>query len=488
MKTITHGEDTRKKLASGISKLAAVVKPTLGPKAKHVVLGFEFQNPQVLDDGALIARHVELEDETENIGVQLARMVSEKTNRIAGDGTTTSIVLADAFTQAMVESDGGFSSSSSRREELERAEKTIEAILLELKSYAKPIKDNEDIKRVALISSGTQDVANIIAQAYQELGDNAIVTYQNSKKDGISMSVSRGMRIMGGVAPHFLNKGRTTVVGGSKVLIIDGPCVSKALVAAAVKEADGVGALTVIADEFSEEILDVMMMSTAKGYQFFPVIAPYYAQRRSEVLKDIAAFCSAKVLTKEYVADSLGMANRVEASTTELILVGGMGDVTERVAEIKEQIEGATAEYDVATLKERIASLESGVATINVGMPTEAEQLSVVNKIEDAINAVKSALDGGIVAGGGVALFLASNATTGLVEAHRGILTACSAPLRQIQENLGVKTEDWGLDVVDPLKTVVQALTNAWSIARLVALSESGVVWKKEPSDKSDTQ
>lgn len=487
MKIITHGEDTRKKLASGINKLVKIVRPTLGPKAKHVVLSFEFEAPQVLDDGALIARKVEFEDPTENVGAQLARMVSEKTNRIAGDGTTTSLVLADAFTQAMIESDGVFATSAQRRDELDNAEATVEKILEQLKLLAQPIQSNEDIRRVAKISSGTDEIAGIIADAYKELGNSAIVTYQNSKKDGISVSISKGMRVQSGVAPHFLVHGRKTFWGSSKVLVIDGAA-SKSIVASAMKEIDAVGALTVIADEFPEDLLDTMIMANAKGFQFFPVSSPFYAERRSEILKDISSFCGATVVSKEYVADSLGKVEKLEASSAELVLIEGAGDTKTRVDELKELIDSASAEYDVALLKERMAGLTAGVATINVGMPTEAEQLSVINKIEDAINAVKSALDGGIVQGGGVSLLLASkNATWGSFEPHRGICSAVLAPLHQIQENTGSKKEDWGSDVVDPLKTVVQALTNAWSIAKMVALSESGVVWQKEPLDKSDT-
>lgn len=484
MKVITHGEDTRKKLASGINQLVKIVRPTLGAKAKHVVLSFEFEAPQVLDDGALIARRVELEDPTENVGAQLARMVSEKTNRIAGDGTTTSLVLADAFTQAMIESDGAFATSAQRRDEIENAEETVSRILAQLKELAKPIESNDDIKRVAKISSGTDEIAGIIADAYRELGNSAILTFQNSKKDGINVSTTKGMKVQTGVAPHFLLGGRKTFWGSSKVLVIDGAA-SKEIVAGAMKEIDAVGALTVIADEFPEALLDTMIVSNAKGFQFFPVRAPYYAERRTEVLKDIAAFTGATVITKEYKPDALGKVERIEASTSELVLIEGAGDTKERVSEIQEQIDSASAEYDIALLKERMAGLTAGVATINVGMPTEAEQLSVINKIEDAINAVKSALDGGIVPGGGVSLLLAGkNATWGSFEPHMGILNAVLAPLRQIQENSGVKSEDWGADVVDPLKTVVQALTNAWSIAKMVALSEAGVVWQKpeEPS------
>lgn len=486
MKDITLREESRKKLASGIHKLADVVRPTLGPKAKHVVLGFEFANPQVIDDGVMIARQVELEDPTENVGVQLARMVAEKTNRIAGDGTTTSIVLADALVSAMQE-ESGFETSASRREKLEQAEKTIALVLEQVKSYAKPIEGSEDIRRVALISSGNEAVADAITQAHTELGPSAVITYANSKKDGISVQVSRGMRVMGGTASAFLDKGRKTVVGGSAVLIIDGPCVSKALMASAVKEAEGRGALTVIADEFSEEILDAMTIAMARGFRFFPVVAPYYAERRTEFLKDVAELVLAKVVTDEYKEGSLGVVERVEASSTELVLVGGDGVVTDRVAEIEALIERATSEYEITQLRERIAGLTSGVATIQIGMPTEAEQVSVVAKVEDAINAVKSALDGGIVQGGGTSLLLASKSVSNdQFEPHRGILEALSAPIRQIQDNLGVKTEDWGSEVVDPLKTVVQALTNAWSIARMVSLAEAGVVWKSEPKDRPD--
>lgn len=489
MKEITYGEDTRLKLAAGVGKLVDTVRHTLGPDAQRTLIGLEFMNPKTLDDGAMIAREVELEDATENAGAQLAKMVSEQTNKTAGDGTTTSLVLADALLKALMEEDAGFSTTATRRENLKKAEKTLTAIDEYVKSKAVPINGVDDIYRVALISSGSEAVAGIIKEAYEKLGLRAIVTQQDSKKSGISVSVSKGMSVPSGTLPLVLSSSLKDTLNNCAVLVIDGPCSSRELMADAVRAAQEHEALTVIADDFSETILDAAVVSASRGgFRVFPVKAPFYAERRSDFLQDVALFTNGKVIKDKYEDNCIGYVERCEITPSTTVLIGGKGEVEERVKEIEARITESTSEYEAVALKERIAALTSGVATINVGMQTEAEQKAVMAKIEDSIHAVKSALDGGVVRGGGTLLLEASkDASWGSFEPHSGICNAVTAPIRTLQENLGVKTEDWGSEVLDPVKVVLESLRNAWSIAKAIYLCESAVVWKKEPEGKSDS-
>lgn len=492
MKVITHGNETRDALARGITKLVDTVRHTLGPQGGHTLLGGEFSAPRVLDDGAIIAREFELGDPTENAGAQLALMVAERTNKNAGDGTTTSLVLAEAFVNAMLEEDKGF---GDRKETLARASLTVSAIESNLKKMASPI-GTKDVFNVAYISSGDKRVANLISEAYEKLGLDATIVVKDSRKTGFSVDVRSGMKLEG-TAALFLRGTRTTVPD-CPVLVIDGPLNDKSILTPFVKDSVERKALLVVADSFSESVLDAMTLLSMRDFTILPVKAPHYAEKRADFLKDLALFTGGELNSK------LGWAESVDVTMFETIVTGGKGNTTDRVNELKALADNATSDYDRKQVEERITSLTSGVAIVLVGMDSEAEQRSVVAKIEDAINAVKAAIDGGIVPGGGVSLVEASNrlytvsADQNDISTHSdlerrsnvnfeplaGIVYACSAPFRTICTNMGTKSDDvsrYGPDVVDPLKVELNALRNAWSVARMVYLCECGIVWAKDP-------
>lgn len=503
MKIITQGDDTRSKLASGIHKLNEVTKHTLGPKAKHVVLGFEFANPRVLDDGAMIAREVELEDPTENVGAQLARMVSEKTNKTAGDGTTTSLVLANALTSALLSGEEFVASPFSKRMKIIEAQGAIDEIVSKLNEMTVKIETNEQIRDVATISSGSTEIGRIIADIYRELGNDAVIVQQEQKKAGISYTVSNGMRFDSGIPPHFAtDTQRVRVeVNNCPIIIFDGVIENSKQLAKYVRE--GIGALTVIADDFSESVLDAMLTASVRGFKFIPIKAPYYGPRRLEFMEDLATLVNGKVAS-ESTEGITSVCARIESSMFETTITGldeETPKLTARIRELKEKLEMATSDYDGAQIKERVAKLSSGIATIKVGMPTEAEQKTIMAKLEDAINASRTAIEGGIVAGGGLALYRASE---GLLEANKAIVEAVRKPFYQILENCGwdakhveeqLKTENafdsergvfgdaFTIGLIDPVQVTLGALQNAWSIAQLVYRSEAGVVWKENKKD-----
>lgn len=503
MKIITQGDDTRSKLASGIYKLNEVTKHTLGPRAKHVVLGFEFANPKVLDDGAMIAREVELEDPTENVGAQLARMVSEKTNKTAGDGTTTSLVLANALTQALLSGEEFTSSAFKKRMKLIESQGAIDEIVSNLKKLTVKIETNEQIRDVATISSGSSEIGRIIADIYRELGNDAVIIQQDQKKAGINYTVSNGMRFESGIPPHFATDTEKVRAEATKcpILIYDGVIENTKQIAKYVP--DGASSLTVIADDFSESVLDSMLSATLRGFRFIPIKAPYYGPRRLEFMEDLAMLVTGKVAS-ESVEGIVSVCERVESNMFETTITGLSEDndkVQKRLQELKEKLEASTSDYDAAQIKERVAKLSSGIATIKVGMPTEAEQKTVMAKLEDAINASRTAIEGGIVPGGGLALYRASE---GLLEANKAIVDAVRKPFHQILENCGwdakhveeqLKTENafdsergvFGdaitIGLIDPAQVTLGALQNAWSIAQLVYRSEAGVVWKENKKD-----
>lgn len=497
MKEITFGYDAREKLTKGVHLLADVVRPTLGPRANHVVLGYEFAAPKVIDDGATIAQEVEVDDVTVNAGIQLARMVAQKTNRVAGDGTTTSIILADSILMHLMEGESVLSSTADRQEKMQEAKDVVAAVIQELDEMAVPVSNDEMLLNVATISAGDKELGAAIAEGYKKLGPDAIVTAQESKKDGISVEVTKGASVGSGVPREYL-KGTKESFLNCPVLILDDAVQDIAQIAEKLKDKK---TMLIVADDFSDSVLDVFATNSVRGFRFLPVKSPFYAERRTSFLKDLALMVGSEV-------GEVGMSPRVDCSLGDTIVLGNPSQaIDDRVKELEMEEEVTRSDYTASQIRERIACLTSGVATIKVGMPTEAEQKSVMAKLEDAINASRTALKGGVVPGAGLALY---NASTVKFEAHRGICQAIRAPFRQILANAGVsadnvselisekdvphfgynsETGEYGnlmeLGVIDPVIVTKEALKNALSIALMVYRSEGSVVWKRQDDEQT---
>ncbi len=525
-KQIVYGEEARKALLSGIDQLANTVKVTLGPKGRNVVLGKKFGSPLITNDGVTIAKDVELEDAFENMGAQLVREVATKTNDIAGDGTTTATLLAQAIVHEGLKNVSAGANPMVMRKGMEKAVKTaIETI----KANSETIKGSDDIARVGAVSSGDESVGKLIAEAMDKVGASGVITIEESKTAETGLEVVEGMQFdRGYISPYMVTDTdkMEAVIDDPYILITDKKISSIQEILPLLEQIVKTGKkLVIIAEDVEGDALATLLVNRLRGnFTCVCVKAPGFGDRRKEMLKDIAILTGGTYISSELnmnlpetqIAD-LGTARQIKVTKDNTVIVDGAGDANEikaRIAEIKNTISVTTSDYDKEKLQERLAKLSGGVAVIKVGAQTEVAMKEQKLRVEDALNATRAAVEEGIVAGGGTAYVNAIPAVEKLVAKLSGdektgaqiIARALQAPIRQIAENAGVdgsivydkirssRKVGYGYNaysetycdmipsgIVDPTKVTRTALENAASIASCVLTTESLVADKPDP-------
>jgi len=526
-KLIVYGEEARKKLQSGIDQLADTVKVTIGPKGRNVVLGRKFGAPLITNDGVTIAKDIELEDPFENMGAQLIREVATKTNDIAGDGTTTATVLAQAITREGLKNLSAGANPMVMRKGIEKAVATaVEAI----KANSVPVSGSEDIARVGTVSSGDESIGALIAEAMEKVGTEGVITIEESKTAETGLEVVEGMQFdRGYLSPYMVTDTdkMEAVLDDALILITDKKIVSIQEILPVLEPVVKAGKkLMIIAEDVEGDALATLLVNRLRGnFNCLCVKAPGFGDRRKEMLQDIAVLTGGTVissqlnmeLTDATMAD-LGRARQVVATKDTTTIVDGAGDkaaIEDRAHQIRAAIATTKSDYDREKLQERLAKLAGGVAVIKVGAQTEVAMKEKKLRVEDALNATRAAVEEGIVAGGGTAQVNAIAAVEQLVTKLTGdektgakiIATALQAPIRQIAENAGVDgsvvyekirncgktgygynayTEEYvdmiAAGIVDPTKVTRSSLENAASIAACVLTTESLVADKPDPA------
>ncbi len=525
-KEIKYGEDARKSLLEGINKLADTVKVTLGPKGRNVVLDKNFGAPLITNDGVTIAKEIELDDKFENMGAQLVKEVSTKTNDVAGDGTTTATVLAQIMIKEGIKNIAAGGDVMGIKKGMDKA---TAVVVDELKKISSPINGKEDIARVASISANNEEIGTLIAEAMEKVSKDGVITIEESKTSSTDVEVVEGMQFdKGYVSPYMVTdtEKMETVMDNPYILITDKKISNiqeiLPLLESLMQES---GKLVIIADDIEGEALSTLILNKLRGVlNVVAVKAPGFGDRRKEMLEDIAVLTGGEVITsdlglelKETTIEQLGRARQVKIGKESTIIVDGAGnkdEIASRVKQIRAQLEETTSEYDKEKLQERLAKISGGVAVIQVGAATEVEMKEKKLRIEDALSATKAAVEEGIVAGGGTAYIntiskveelldkVAENEKVGV----KIILKALEEPVRQIATNAGlegavilekVKNSASGIGfdaakeeyvdmkkagIVDPTKVTRSAIQNAESIASMILTTESIVTDKKEKS------
>ena len=526
-KQIIYGEEARKALERGVNQLADTVKITLGPKGRNVVLGKKFGAPLITNDGVTIAKEIELENAFEDMGAQLIREVSTKTNDVAGDGTTSATVLAQSMIREGLKNLAAGANPMVMRRGIQKAtDAAVEAI----RANSKPVNGSGDIARVGAISSGDEHIGELISEAMEKVGQNGVITVEESKTAETYSEVVEGMQFdRGYITPYMVtdNEKMEAVIDDAFILITDKKISNIQEILPVLEAVLNAGKkLVIIAEDVEGEALATIILNKLRGtFTCVCVKAPGFGDRRKEMLQDIAILTGGEVISeelglelKETTMAQLGRAKQVKVTKENTIIVDGAGssaEIKERIAQIRNQIESTTSDYDREKLQERLAKLAGGVAVIKVGAATEVEMKEKKLRIEDALAATKAAVEEGIVAGGGVALLNATDAVAKLVETAEGdektgvriVLKALEEPLRQIAANGGLEGSiiidtirrsgkvGYGFDaykeeycdmisagIVDPTKVTRSALQNAASIAAMVLTTESLVADKKEPA------
>ena len=525
-KMIEFGEDARKKLQSGIDQLADTVKVTLGPKGRNVVLGKKFGSPLITNDGVTIAKDVELEDAFENMGAQLVREVATKTNDIAGDGTTTATLLAQAIIREGLKNVSAGANPMVMRKGMEKA---VETAIETIKANSETIKGSDDIARVGAVSSGDESVGKLIAEAMDKVGASGVITIEESKTAETGLEVVEGMQFdRGYISPYMVTDTdkMEAVIDDPYILITDKKISSIQEILPLLEQIVKTGKkLVIIAEDVEGDALATLLVNRLRGnFTCVCVKAPGFGDRRKEMLKDIAILTGGTYISSELNMNlpdtqitDLGTARQIKVTKDNTVIVDGAGDANEikaRIAEIKNTISVTTSDYDKEKLQERLAKLSGGVAVIKVGAQTEVAMKEQKLRVEDALNATRAAVEEGIVAGGGTAYVNAIPAVEKLVAKLSGdektgaqiIARALQAPIRQIAENAGVdgsivydkirssRKVGYGYNaysetycdmipsgIVDPTKVTRTALENAASIASCVLTTESLVADKPDP-------
>ena len=525
-KELQFDETARRSLERGVDTLANTVKVTLGPKGRYVVLDKKWGAPTITNDGVTVAKEVELDDPYENLGAQLAKEVATKTNDVAGDGTTTATVLA----QAMVHEGLRAVASGANPVGLKRGiDKAVDAIVAELGKAAKPVDTKADMANVATISSRDEEIGAIIADAFDKVGKDGVITVEESNTFGTDLEFTEGMQFdKGYISPHFITDAdRMEAVFDDPYILINSGKISSMndLLPLLEKVIAAHGSLVVIAEDVDGEALSTLILNKIRGtFASVAVKAPAFGDRRKAMLEDIAILTNAEVVAPEIGLkldtvglEVLGRARRVVVSKDNTTIVDGAGDakaVKDRVAQLRAEVERTDSDWDREKLQERIAKLAGGVCVIKVGAATEVELNEKKHRIEDAVSATRAAIEEGIVAGGGSALVhaasvlkksldLTGDEKTGVQIVAKAIIE----PARWIAENGGepgyvivskiaegkagegynVTTGKYGdlvaQGVIDPVKVTRSALANAASIASLLLTTETLVVTKKEEKD-----
>ncbi|SHK17462.1 chaperonin GroEL [Anaerobranca californiensis DSM 14826] len=527
-KVIKFTEDARRSLERGVNKLTDTVKVTLGPKGRNVVLDKKFGSPLITNDGVTIAKEIELEDPFENMGAQLVKEVATKTNDVAGDGTTTATVLAQAIIREGIKNVTAGANPMILKKGIEKA---VESVVAEIKNIAKPIESKEAIAQVAAISAADEKIGELIAEAMEKVGKDGVITVEESKGFTTNLNVVEGMQFdRGYISPYMVTdtEKMEAVLDDPFILITDKKITSIQDILPILEKIVQQGKqLLLIAEDVEGEALATLVVNKLRGtFTCVAVKAPGFGDRRKAMLEDIAILTGGQVISEEVGLDlknadvsMLGRARQVKVTKENTIIVDGAGDqdeIKKRIAQIKVQIEETTSEFDKEKLQERLAKLAGGVAVIEVGAATETELKEKKLRIEDALAATRAAVEEGIVAGGGTAFInalhvldkiqLTGDEATGLQIVKR----ALEEPLRQIAENAGfegsvvverVKKEPVGVGfnaltgqyedmisagIVDPAKVTRSALQNAASISAMFLTTEAVVAEK--PEEKNEPQ
>ena len=526
-KMIVYGEDARKKLQSGIDQLADTVKVTLGPKGRNVVLGKKYGAPLITNDGVTIAKEVELEDAFENMGAQLIREVATKTNDVAGDGTTTATVLAQAITREGLKNLSAGANPMVMRKGIEKA---VEAAVAAIKEHSVPVSDSASIARVGAVSSGDDAIGALIAEAMEKVGTEGVITIEESKTAETGLEVVEGMQFdRGYISPYMVTDTdkMEAVLDDAYILITDKKIASIQEILPILEPIVKAGKkMMIIAEDVEGDALATLLVNRLRGnFNCVCVKAPGFGDRRKEMLQDIAILTGGTVissqlnmeLTETQLTD-LGRCRQIVVTKDTTTIVDGAGsaeDIKARAHQIRASIATTTSDYDREKLQERLAKLAGGVAVIKVGAQTEVAMKEQKLRVEDALNAARAAVEEGIVAGGGTAQVNAIAAVEELIATLHGdektgariIAAALQAPIRQIAQNAGVDgsvvyekirnsgkigygynayTEEYvdmiASGIVDPTKVTRSSLENAASIASCVLTTESLVCDKPDPA------
>ena len=523
-KEIKYGVEARKALESGVNQLADTVRVTLGPKGRNVVLDKAYGAPLITNDGVTIAKEIELEDAFENMGAQLVKEVATKTNDVAGDGTTTATVLAQAMiNEGMKNIAAGANSIVIRKGMKKACEVAVESIA----KMSEPINGKEHIARVAAISAGDDEVGKLVADAMEKVTNDGVITIEESKTMLTELDLVEGMQFDRGYVSAYMCTDMEKMeanLDNPYILITDKKIANIQDILPILEEIVKTGSkLLIIAEDVEGEALTTLIVNKLRGtFNVVAVKAPGYGDRRKEMLKDIAVLTGATVISeevgldlKETTLDALGRAKSVKVSKENTIIVDGLGekkDIDNRVAQIKAQLAESTSDFDKEKFQERLAKLSGGVAVIRVGAATETEMKEAKLRMEDALNATRAAVEEGIISGGGSAYIHASKDVEKLIESLEGdektgakiLLKALEAPLFRIAENAGLEgsvivskvkeaKEGVGFDaykeeyvdmikagILDPAKVTRSALQNATSVASTLLTTESVVANIKE--------
>ena len=517
-KTLKFGEDARRSMQIGVDKLADTVKVTLGPKGRNVVLDKKFGSPLITNDGVSIAREIELEDPYENMGAQLVKEVATKTNDVAGDGTTTATLLAQAIIREGLKNVTAGANPMLIRNGIRKA---VEKAVEEIQGISKPVAGKEDIAKVASISAADDEIGKLIADAMEKVGNEGVITVEESKSMGTELDVVEGMQFdRGYVSPYMSTdtEKMEAILDNPYILITDKKISNIQEILPVLEQIVQSGKkLLIIAEDVEGEAMATLVVNKLRGtFTCVGVKAPGFGDRRKEMLQDIAILTGGRVISedlgmdlKETTLDMLGQAESVKVTKDTTTIVNGKGssqDIKDRINLIKTQIEDSTSEFDKEKLQERLAKLSGGVAVIKVGAATETELKERKLRIEDALNATKAAVEEGIVPGGGTAYVNVINEvaklTSDIADTQVGIniiVRALEEPMRQIASNAGVegsviiekiKYSEAGMGydalhgeykdmikagIVDPTKVTRSALQNAASVASTFLTTEAAV-------------
>lgn len=526
-KEIKFSEEARRSMLRGVDALADAVKVTLGPKGRNVVLEKKFGSPLITNDGVTIAKEIELEDAFENMGAKLVAEVASKTNDVAGDGTTTATVLAQAMIREGLKNVTAGANPMGIRKGIEKA---VNTAIAELKAISQPVENKESIAQVAAISSADEEVGQLIAEAMERVGNDGVITIEESKGFTTELDVVEGMQFDRGYASPYMvtdSDKMEAVLENPYILITDKKITNIQEILPVLEQVVQQGKpLLLIAEDVEGEALATLVVNKLRGtFNAVAVKAPGFGDRRKAMLEDIAALTGGEVITEEIgldlksaTIDSLGRASKVVVTKENTTIVEGSGDTAQiqaRVNQIRVQLEETTSEFDREKLQERLAKLAGGVAVIKVGAATETELKERKLRIEDALNSTRAAVEEGIVAGGGTALLNVYNkiaeiqAEGDVATGVKIVLRAIEEPVRQIAHNAGLEgsviverlkgeavgtgfnaaTGQWvnmiESGIVDPTKVTRSALQNAGSVAAMFLTTEAVVADKPEPAGQA---
>ncbi|HOI63946.1 MAG TPA: chaperonin GroEL [Mesotoga sp.] len=525
-KILKYSEDARRALERGVDAVAEAVKITIGPKGRNVVLEKSWGSPTITNDGVSIAKEIELEDKFENLGAQLVKEVASKTNDIAGDGTTTATVLAQAMIKEGLKNVTAGANPILLKKGIQKA---TEKAVAYIRSLSKKISSREDIASVAAISANDTEIGELIAEAMDKVGQDGVITVEDSKTLETYVEFVEGMQFdRGYISPYFVSdpEKMEAIIKEPLILITDKKLSAvKPIVPMLEKVAQAGKPLVIIAEDIEGEALSTLVLNKLRGtLDSVAVKAPGFGDRRKAMLQDIATLTGGTVISEEVgltlenaTINDLGSAGMVKVKKDDTIIVDGKGDadkIKQRIGQIKAQIEQTTSEYEKETLQERLAKLSGGVAVIKVGAATETELKEKKHRIEDALSATRAAVEEGIVAGGGVVLARAKKVLQELLDSTdnpdikvgiKVVLKALDTPMKQIVENAGldgavvvdkilnnddpafgydalndVYTDMFKVGIIDPAKVTRSALQNAASIAGILLTTEAALTEKPE--------